>query len=175
MLAGGVAASLLAAGAFFVQYQLWGLDDQISRLTSERTKQQKAAIASDQPLKDAYQLDFYAAGDINWLDELSRTSKKFPPPNAARVSDLTATVPTRGAATLKLQGLVDKSTTIAQIERSLRDEQHSVFGDGPREDQSLKGMTMRFDETITVSPKDGVPTQPKPFAKPRASKAGGTK
>jgi hypothetical protein len=175
VLAGGVAASLLAAGAFFVQYQLWGLDDQISRLTAERTRQQKAAIASEQPLKDAYQLDLYAAGDVNWLDELSRTSTKFPPPTAARVSDLTATVPSKGTASIRLQGFVDNSARIVQIERLLQDGLHGVEGDGGRADQSLKGMTMRFNETVFVSPKEGVPTPPKPFARSRASKAGGAK
>jgi Tfp pilus assembly PilM family ATPase len=171
ILAGGLAASILAALGFFIQMQLWGLDDQIRGLNSELLRQKKAAIASEQPLKDAYALDLYSAGDITWLDELSRTSTKFPPPTQARVEELTATAQPGGGANMKLVGIAETSGTIVQLERSLADKDHTVRGDGAREDRALKTMRFRFDESIAVTPKGGLPTKPKAMARSRAVKA----
>src|SRR5262245_55938127 len=171
-LAGGVAASVLAAGLFFIQWQLWGLDDKINALNAELTKQKKAALASDKPLKDAYTLDQFAAGDITWLDELSRTSTKYPPPQAARVDDLSVIVQTRGGASMALTGVADQSATLAQIGRMLRDEQHAVSNDGGKFDKALKGLTYRYEETVAVTPKGGVPSPPPKMTKSRAPKKG---
>jgi len=171
MLYGGMAATLLAAVGFFMQFQLWQLDDKITQLGGEVAKAQKAARDSDTPLRQAHQPDLYASGDVNMLDGLSRISTKFPPPQAARVQEVTATIRAGGGATVKIQGLADKAETIVQIERVLSDGKHAVTGDGPRLDKGAKGgLPWVFDEQVVVASPTGTLTQPKAF-KTRASQA----
>ena len=63
---------------------------------------------------------------MTWLDELSRTSQKFPGPEAARVEDLSVQFLPKGGAKISVKGVVDKSARVRQLEDSLRDKQHNV-------------------------------------------------
>lgn len=181
LLAGALAATLLMAIGFYVQMQIWSLDDEISRLTGEKNRQQKTIAESAPPLAHAFALETYSAGDIVWLDELSRTSTRFPPPQSARVDELTATVQQKGGANLKLIGVADQAGTILQIERKLNDEKHSVVGDGGQEDKALlaKGLpAWRFDEQVAIKSPSGAPTPVPPQPRSRAAaaaKTGGAK
>jgi Tfp pilus assembly PilM family ATPase len=151
-LAGGAVAALLLVGFLGVQMRLWSLDDQIDELKAEKAKQEKLAKVSVKPVKDAALLDQFAAGEITWLDELSRVSQKFPGPEAARVEDLFAQFLPKAGANIAVKGVADKSTRIRQIEDSLRDKQHTVSGDGGTLDPTLKGLQWRFDEDIGIVP-----------------------
>lgn len=179
ILAGAAAAAVLLLALLGIQMRLWSLDDQVKLLTQQKTEQEKLAKASAKPVKDAALLDQFAAGDITWLDELSRLSQKFPGPEAARVEDLTAQYLSKVGARITVTGVVDKHSTIRKIEDSLRDKQHNVFGKGGTIDPQLQGLQWRFDEDIGVLPpaaapaaaaKSGLPAKLKSAAQPGGGK-----
>ena len=90
---------------------------------------------SAKPITDAQKLDDFAAGDVNWLDELVLVSQKLPPPEAAMVSKIAMQTQPKGAGGLiKLTGHVDKSDRVSEIQENLRDKQHTVHPKGTGED-----------------------------------------
>ncbi len=169
-LAAIAAVALIALG--FMQWRLWSLDSEIKMLSATRTKLEKSAKDSAKPVKDAEALDAFAAGDVTWLDELSRISEKMPPPEAAQISEITAqTMSKGGGGFIKFVGYVDKSDRVGEIEDALRDKQHTVSGKGTGHDPERGVLQWAFDETITVSP----PQVEKPPPTAATAKAGAAK
>ena len=105
-----------------IEIQLWSFDSKIRELTADRGKHEKAAKASVRPKEDAKLLESFAAGDITWLDEMARTSQKFPPPEAARVHELRAQANSKEGGSLTLMGVADDYETIKQMEIALREQ-----------------------------------------------------
>jgi Tfp pilus assembly PilM family ATPase len=165
-------AAVVLLGLGFMQWRLWTLDSQIKTLQATRTKQEKSAKDSAKPMKDADALDAFAAGDVTWLDELSRISEKMPPPEAAQISEITAqTQPKGGGGYIKFVGYVDKSDRVGEIEDALRDKQHTVSGKGTGHEPERGVLQWTFEETITVAP----PQVEKPPPTAQAVKAGAAK
>jgi hypothetical protein len=158
---------------------LWTLDSQIAKLRDTRTKAEKAAKESTKPIKDAETLDAFAAGDVTWLDELSRLSQKLPPPEQVQIAELTAqVVPKAGGGQIKFVGYADTSQRVADVEDALRDEKHNVSGKGLTPDPEEEFLPWTFDETLVILPPAGAaaaakkaPAKPAPVA----AKQGGTK
>jgi len=173
-IAGAAVAALVLVAVMGLQMRLWSLDGQIEDLRRQKADFEKQAKLSAKPVKDAALLDQFAAGDITWLDELSRTSQKFPAPEAARVDDISAQFLPKAGAKLHITGVADKHSTIRQIEDSLRDKQHRVYGQGGTIDPQLKGLQWRFEEDISVEPAGGATKAPA-ASKLRTQKPGGAK
>jgi Tfp pilus assembly PilM family ATPase len=153
------AVFLLAFG--LMQWSLWSLDAQISELGAEQFKRKKAATEGEKYRKQADVLDAFAVGDIAWLDELARLSEKFPPPETARVAELTAQVLPKSGGQVKLTGFVDTAERVAQLEDALRDAQHSVNGRGTSEKTDRESLRWSFEEFISITP---APERPSPAA-----------
>jgi hypothetical protein len=171
MIGAAVAAVVLLAFGM-MEWRLWSLDAEISQLGIDRFKQEKLAKEGEKPLKQAEVLDMFAAGDIPWLDELSRLSEKFPPPEAARLEELTGTFVPKVGGQMKFTGYVDKSERVTQLEDILRDKQHSVKGFGTEKDPDREELPWRIDELITIAPPQERPP-PQPPATAAAAKAPG--
>ncbi|HEY2415415.1 MAG TPA: hypothetical protein VGI40_24445 [Pirellulaceae bacterium] len=153
----GVAAAIAAVlllGFGVIQWQLWSLDRELLTLRDKRSKQDKLAKESAKPIKDAEALDAFAAGDVNWLDELATLSTKMPPPDNALVSEMTIqVVPKGGGGIIKFVGHTDTSERVAQLEDNLRDKQHNVSGSKIiSQDTEREWLQWAFDETVTVAP-----------------------
>ncbi len=144
-----------------MQWRLWVLDSELYTLRQNRIKQEKMAKDSAKPIKDAEQLDAFAAGDVTWLDELATLSAKLPPPEEAVVSDVSAQItPKGGGGFIKFGGHADTSKRIAQIEESLRDKQHKATGKGMGQETERESLQWAFDETVTIaSPLEKAATQ----------------
>jgi Tfp pilus assembly PilM family ATPase len=167
ILAGAAVAALVLLGLFAVQMQLWSLDDKANNLKADLAKQQKLATSSKKPVSDANLLDQFAALDVTWIDEISRTSQKFPPPQAARIDDLSVQALPKSGMKLRVTGVANDYSTITKIEASLRDKQHAVYGKERTVNPQLKGLQWQFDEEIIVLPPGGAPAT---GARPGASK-----
>jgi Tfp pilus assembly PilM family ATPase len=165
---GAAAAAVILLGLGTMQWQIWSLDAEISTLRTTRNKQEKAAKESVKPIKDAESLDLFAAGDINWLDEMSRLADKLPPPEAAQINEFTAQTLPKGGGQIKFVGYVDTSDRVGQLEDHLGDKQHKVTGRGTAEDPNRQALPWSLDETVTIAP----PSERPP---PVATKAAATK
>jgi Tfp pilus assembly PilM family ATPase len=146
-------AAVLLLGFGVIQWQLWSLDSELDTLRTKRFKQDKLAKESVKPIKDAESLDAFAAGDVNWLDELATLSTRLPPADNALVSEMTIQVmPKGGGGIIKFVGHTDTSERVAQLEDSLRDKQHNVSGKIIAQDPDREWLQWAFDETLTVAP-----------------------
>src|SRR4030095_9988135 len=155
----GVAAvaAVLLLVVTLVQMQLWSLDDKIAQLTNELNTNKRNAKVGEKPLVDVAKLNAFAANDVVWLDEPSRTSQKFPGPDAARVTELTADSTPKGGSHLKISGNANKSETRFAIEGALTDHQHSVHGTRATYDLQAKGgLPWKLDEDVEVLPEKAV-------------------
>jgi hypothetical protein len=173
----GVAAAIAAVlllGFGVIQWQLWSLDSELDTLRARRYKQDKLAKDSAKPIKDAEALDTFAAGDVNWLDELATLSAKMPPADNAIVSEMTIQVHPKGGGFIKFVGHTDASERVTQLEDNLRDKQHNVSGKIIAQDPEREWLQWVFDETVTVAPpQERVP--PKQAEAPAANAKATTK
>ncbi len=160
--AAAAVAAVALLGLGIMQWQLWTLDRQIMELSATKTKADKMAKDSAKPISDADKLDEFAAGDINWLDELAALSAKLPPPEAAMVNKITAqTQPKGGGGVIKITGFADKSDRVGEIEEHLRDKQHTARGNGTGENPNREELPWGFEETVTVAkPQEPVAAAP---------------
>lgn len=160
------AAAVLLIAFGIVQWQLWGLDTELKQLRATRTKQEKAAKDAAKPIKDAELLDAFAAGDITWLDELSRLSDKLPPPESAQLTEVMAQATTKGGGgRILFNGHVDTSIRVAELEEALRDKRHSVSGKGTDQDLQLEQLQWSLGETVVIAP----PSEPASGTAPPSS------
>jgi Tfp pilus assembly PilM family ATPase len=172
LLAGAGLAAIFLLGCGYLQWSLWTLDSQIAQLRTTRTKAEKAAKESTKPVKDAETLDAFAAGDVTWLDELSRLSQKLPPPEQVQIGEVTAqVVPKAGGGQIKFVGYADTSQRVADVEDALRDEKHNVSGKGLTPDPEEEYLPWTFDETLVILP----PTGATPAAKSAQPKSAQSK
>jgi Tfp pilus assembly PilM family ATPase len=170
--AAAAAAAVVLLGLGIMQWRLWTLDRQITDLRAAKTKADKLAKDSAKPISDADKLDEFAAGDMNWLDELAALSAKLPPPEAAMVSKITLQTQPRGpGGVIKLTGHVDKSDRVGELEAALRDKQHTARGRGTAEDPNREDLPWTFDETVTIALAPEQPATAAPAAKAAAAKA----
>ena len=80
-------------------------------------------------------IDAFAAGDVNWLDQLHELSQEFPSAADAVVDSATFSTLTEGGGQIFLEGYVRDPAVIEQMESRLRDAQHQVTGSGTQFDE----------------------------------------
>lgn len=156
-----VGGSLAAAVLVLVGMAWWhlrSLDAEIRaqvKLLNDTTAQAEKGKAL---VKRAQELDKFTAADVNWLDELERLSRQFPPASAARAEDVLATAKQNtGGGSLVVQGLAADTDTINTMESDFRDKDRTVTGSGSKEDPKAKGLTWRYREEIFVHGPNGAP------------------
>lgn len=147
--AGAAVAALVLLGFGLLQWQLWTLDAQITRLTIERNNQDKLAKKSAEPVRNVAKLDEFASRDTVWLDELARLAQRLPPPEAVIVTEL-STRQSKTGPQLLISGYADTANRVAELEDSLRDERHTVSGKGTTQDLRRQQLPWTFEETVTI-------------------------
>ena len=157
-IAGGAVAAIVLVGLAWVQFSLWSMDSEISRLTKARNEAKKLAEKSKTPIEQADRLEHFAKGDVTWLDELALFSEKFPKAEAAQVKEVNWLMNAKdGGGRTTLKGLADKPATITEIERALRDAEgiHTVQGTGAKEDpQAAPPRKWDFSAYVSVQPQE---------------------
>jgi hypothetical protein len=175
-IAGGVAAAVVLLGLGWMQFSLWSMDSEISRLTKQLSETKENAKKATTPIEQADRLDQFAAGDVTWLDELALFSQKFPKAESAQVKDISWLMdPKAGGGKTTIKGLADQPGTITDIESALRDPggMRLVVGTGAKVDpQAAPPRRWDFTEYVTVKPSEPgdtngppAPTAPKAEAK----------
>ena len=149
VMAAAAVGAVLLLGFGWLQWQLWALDAEITRLTIERNSQDKLAKKSAEPVRSAAKLDEFAARDAVWLDELARLAQRLPPPEAVIVTELTARQ-TKDGPEMTISGYADTANRVAELEDSLRDERHTVSGKGTTQDLRRQQLPWTFEETVTI-------------------------
>ena len=167
------AAAAAAVMLLFFGLVLWqrsaSLSRELNSLTTQ-TAQLDAEFKQKQlgaTIDRAASIDAWLATDVNWLDELDRLSskwrperldaKKFPLADDAVVTQITAYRPPGNQSQggrVSVQAVARNQTTVATLERRLRDGEHRVATGGGKQDSTVAGYGWSFGLTMDVAPSD---------------------
>ena len=96
-------------------------------------------------------VDQFLDGNVQWLDEIRRLADRMPGSDQMIVRSITASADQRtGGGKLVVSGGAISPDSIEEFESSVRDENHSVIGDGASEEKSSDAYRWGFTETIQV-------------------------
>ena len=149
------ACSLLAIG---VKFQFDRMDRENAALRETLASLQTGTEAAQRKRAELDLVESFLAGDVPWLLDLERLSDKLPPAREAIVTEFTARwldsrIPGEsGEGQVTLKGLVRSSDQVAEMERSLRGEDHYRV-DGKGYTPNLRGGNYNwyFDETLRLN------------------------
>lgn len=150
-LAAAAAGLLLVLGGM-VAWQIHQYGRQLDALRAQ-SKELDAPLKTANKLKaDVALIDQFAAGDINWLDELYDLSKRFPAAEDATVDTATFSSLQEGGGQIFLEGYVRDPAVIEKMESQLRDARHQVTGGGTQFDERQPELRWEFKEKIQIAP-----------------------
>ncbi|MEM6473197.1 MAG: hypothetical protein AAF802_26790 [Planctomycetota bacterium] len=148
-----IAAALLLA--FFAFRNLYSWDAKIKLASDEVNNLLKASELADESIARTEKIDQFLDGDVSWLDELRRFADEAPPSDEMIVKSIVARSTIRGGGgTIQVIGAVTDPEVLDEMEAALRDEGHSVVGNGTSEQESKDDYRWTFDETVSVSGPD---------------------
>ncbi|MEM6364912.1 MAG: hypothetical protein AAF745_10820 [Planctomycetota bacterium] len=149
----GIPVVLLLAVVYGVYAQLSSLTRQINQAENELVVLREQAGTAKRSIERTGRVDSFLDGDVFWIDELSRVAKSMPPAEDLIVSQISAVAdPRSGGGRITVAGRVTSPEVIDKLESGLRDEDHSVIGDGASQLETGDAYRWRIRETITISP-----------------------
>lgn len=165
--AGVGVATLLVGGYYWIGYA--ELDGRVNSLNKDVAALKEDLKKLEPTVARATNVDDFEAGAITWLDELSRLSEKFLPPEDAIMGQLSMSPAPRGATggVMTLDGHVRSSSHLVQLETQLRDEQHRASLGNGRFDDKKKVLPWKFDGSVAVGATTEEPAKatPRPAAR----------
>lgn len=152
----GIAAAVLFV--FLSGYLYWtlsALDSEIAGLKESLKQIQSRADKGKSILTSASKVDEFVAQDVVLLDEMVALSEKFPPATDARLEDLSVVVGAPGnPITAAMQGGAASEQVLSQIEHTLRDSRHTVYGNRAEKKTSIPGFAWTFSAELHINPED---------------------
>lgn len=143
-------AAVLLIG-FLVYQQFRRLDAKIQSAQSEVNEMLPMSEAADESIARTEAVDQFLDADVNWLDEMKRLAQKAPPSEKLIVRSISAQIgPKAKGGSLIVTGAVTDPDAIEEMEASLRDDGHSVFGKGSKMEQTNDAYRWTFTETISL-------------------------
>ncbi|MCA9249169.1 MAG: hypothetical protein KDA42_18735, partial [Planctomycetales bacterium] len=165
-LAVGAAVSIAAVAGYLVWSNSADIDDRLKALQTKSARLEKQLNSARESQQDLAGLQQWQSGDINWVAELARTSKEFPPTSQAIVTHLLGSAQRDGGGQMRLDGYAADASTVISMERSLRDATHDVYGSGSQEDEKRTKYRWTFSERVEIQPVDHTATPPAAEPKP---------
>jgi Tfp pilus assembly PilM family ATPase len=149
--AAAAAVVLLVLGGL-IAWQFQGYSRRLADLQMESRNLDGPVKTAEKVRGEVAVIDAFAAGDVNWLDELHGLSKKFPHADEALVDVATFTSRTEGGGLIYLEGYVRDPAIIEKMESQLRDAGRQVTGSGTTFDERQPEYRWQFKERIVVLP-----------------------
>ncbi len=149
---GAAAASLLIVLIGLVYWQLQGYSRRLTLLQADSKNLDEPVKQAQKLQGDIAEIDAFAAGDVNWLDQLHLLSQKFPSAADAVVDTAVFNTMSEGGGQINLDGYVREPAVIEQMESRLRDANHQVTGSGTQFDERQPELRWTFKERIVVLP-----------------------
>lgn len=168
-LGSAVAATLLILCGM-VYWHLSSLESEIRALQSESQELDKTLKAAKPKVDQATLIDDYAAGQIQWLDELRELAIDLPAGDKVILDELIAT--TGANPKIVIRGGAKAQTDVPELEAKLRDERHRVSGLGTEQVEKNKPYVFSFTETVEIVPASKAPAKRPPVASAKAPPAG---
>lgn len=146
------AAGLLLVLGGLVAWQIQQYNRRLEALRAESKDLDEPVKTAEKLRADVAVVDAFAAGDVNWLEQLYDLSEKFPSAENATVDTATFSSLADGGGQVFLEGYVRDPSVIEDMESRLRDAQHQVTGAGTQFDERQPELRWEFKERIVVLP-----------------------
>ena len=145
--AGALAVVVMLAGMMWMRMSR--LNSQITGLTEDSKTLDRNVAQANSIIGDVTLIDEWVGGDTNWLDELYRTSKEFPPAEKAMLTQMRIATGKKEDA-MHISGVSIDSDVIKSIHGKLRDARHRVERHTEQHDEQLPAYPWRFDSSVYV-------------------------
>ncbi|MCE9605975.1 MAG: hypothetical protein K8U03_13855 [Planctomycetia bacterium] len=150
VLIGAFCATLLFAGIWlFAKSRLNGLDEEIVALKRTSSALEAPVKTAAEIERKATEIERWLKSDVVWLAELERLSRLAPSAEQLQLTQLRFTAHPQGGE-LQMSGLVSDADVVDELERRLRDAQHSIEGKGRQHDPQTSRYPWRFKSNLTV-------------------------
>jgi len=162
ILVGALAATVIFAGVWlFAQGRLSALDEELAAANETLKGLETASKQTEKIEGKAGAIDGWLKSDVVWLAEFERLSRLAPPAEKLKLERLRFSSNLDGG-TSQFAGQASEAEVVAELERVLRDPQHSVAGKGMS--QPKAGGPWLFSSDVVVKT-----TAPDAAAKPAAT------
>ncbi len=146
-----VPAIVALVAGYMLYRRLGDMDAEIASLKSANAAMKPAVDAALVSINRTGTVDQFLDGDVNWLGEIRRVSSSMPPADQMIVRSITGTTEVRrGGGKLVIGAAVTNPVVIDEFEKAMRDETHSVVGDGVDEEKNSDAYRYAISETISV-------------------------
>ncbi|KAA1259421.1 hypothetical protein LF1_19530 [Rubripirellula obstinata] len=151
----GLLVAIPALAALFLGYivysKLSSLDQRIAELKEANNQLQKPVDEALKSIGRTEQVDQFLDGNVQWLDEFRRLAERMPGSDEMIVRSINASADQRsGGGKFVVSGGAISPDSIDQFESSLRDDFHTVIGDGASEEKTNDAYRWGFTETIQI-------------------------
>jgi Tfp pilus assembly PilM family ATPase len=147
-----VAATVVfAAGYLWLQGALGDLDEEIDLLALKAKNLDKGVAKAKELELAEREVAAWAAGDVNWLDELDELAADLPSGREVLLSRLTMGG-MGGAGQIDMEGVLARAATASVLESRLRDESHQVLPRTIQQDGSKPGYGWKFTSSVVARP-----------------------
>ena len=148
----GVPLIVVCTLGYLVYKQFSDWDQKIAGVQAEVDMLSPIVKSAEASITRTEKVDRFLDSDVSWLDELKRLSEIGPDSKKMIVKNIYATADVReGGGDMRVVGTVSEPSIIEQFESSLRDEHHSVSGEGTQEQKDGDGYGWEMNERISIS------------------------
>lgn len=152
-IAAAALVGLVAFGGYYVWSQFDEVDSQNAGL-EEQLRELNALVKESRKKRDLGKaLAVWEKNRFSWLDELRDLTERMPDRRDLTIRQLSISQGSRGSSTVTFSGVATKQDAVAQMESSLRDEQHAIRTPSLRERSSGGTRTWTFQSTLRVKPR----------------------
>lgn len=154
LIVGGLLALLAMVGGSLYWDAITSLQDANRELTQQRKELDATLKHSRRQAQLFASVRDWKAADVVWLDELRDLSLRLPPSRDLLVQRMTISGGRSGGGVIEMQGIARNAAVIAELDRTLHDEYHTVSSKRVSDSPQGNGYSWIFERTISVSPRE---------------------
>lgn len=175
IIAAAAAAVLILVGLWLFYRTLSDLDQQIADAEGRIRSTEPMVKKAQEMQQKVDTIKAWQASNISWLDELYYLSDRSPDFRQAVLTRLQLSSHSAGGGDIQLEGLVQESSDVDELERALGDTQHRVEGKSRQREPKSPRYAWRFRSQVLLTPRDAdplaVPAEAAPSAEVAADSA----
>ncbi len=162
LLATAAAVTLAAVGIWFLLRSLAAWDSRIEAANQQMKQTEPMLKQAGEIEKRVAAIRDWQQSNISWLDEVYYLSDRAPDFRQALLTRLQMSSYVAGGGELQLEGMVQQSSDVDELERAIRDENHRVEAKSRQQDGKNPRYAWRFRSQVIVAPPPHVMVLPTP-------------
>ncbi len=152
LLATAAAATLAAVGLWFLWQTLADWDARIAAANEQLRQTAPMLEEAKEVDKRVAAIRDWQLSNVSWLDEMYYLSDRAPDHRQALLTRLQMSSYAAGGGEIQLEGMVQQSSDVDELELAIRDERHRVEGQSRQHDGDNPRYAWRFRSQVVVAP-----------------------